>query len=96
MFSRHQTRGVAAPGRLSFIDPSVPSRACCCPARPRVKVTLPSTPERSHPVDLWLCGHHYRASLVALQIAGALVEELRYAPDELDMDRAPAVQHSRI
>lgn len=96
MFNRHQAHGAPAPDRLSFIDPSVPSRACCCPARPMVKVTIPPTPERPHPVDLWLCGHHYRASLVALQIAGALVENLGWAPDELDAERAPAVQHSGI
>lgn len=95
MFNRHLVHDAPASGRLSFIDPSVPSRACCCPARPMVKVTMPPTPERPHPVDLWLCGHHYRASFAALRLAGARVEDLGWPPDELDADRAPAVQHSR-
>jgi hypothetical protein len=95
MFNRHQqAHGDPVPGRLSFIDPSVPSRADCCPARPMVKVLMPPSPERPHPVDLWLCGHHYRASLVALQIAGARVEDLNRAPDELGADRAPAAARS--
>jgi hypothetical protein len=96
MFGRHQAHGVPAPERLSYIDPSVPSRACCCPARPVVKVIMPPTPERPRPVDLWLCGHHYRASLVALQIAGARIEDFGPPPDQLDADRAPAAQHSEI
>lgn len=96
MFNRHQAHGASVPDRPSFADPSVPSRADCCPARPMVKVIMPPTPERPHPVDLWLCGHHYRASFVALQIAGARAEDLGLAPDELDADRAPAVQHSGI
>lgn len=41
-----------------------------------VKVTMPPAPDRPHPVDLWLCGHHYRESVVALEIAGATVEDL--------------------
>lgn len=57
-------------------DPEVPSRSCCCPARPQVKVTMPPAPGRNHPVDLWLCGHHYRASRTALIAAGARVENL--------------------
>lgn len=95
MFNRHQqAHSDPAPYRLSFIDPSVPSRADCCPARPMVKVIMPPTPERPHPVDLWLCGHHYRASFAALQIAGARVEDLNWAPDGLDADRATAAARS--
>jgi hypothetical protein len=41
-----------------------------------VKVIMPPTANRPHPVDLWLCGHHYRASLAALVAAGARVEDL--------------------
>jgi len=65
-----------------FTDPSVPSRACCCPARPVVRVIMPPTATRPRPVDLWLCGHHYRASLKALQAAGASVEDLTSMADE--------------
>lgn len=68
-----------------FTDPCVPSQACCCPARPVVRVIMPPTPERKHSVDLWLCGHHYRASLHALLAAGATVEDLT-----LTAEHAPA------
>jgi hypothetical protein len=60
---------------LRFIDPSVPPRSCCCPASPVVKVIMPPTAGRRHSVDLWLCGHHYRASVAALAKARARVEE---------------------
>jgi len=56
------------PGRFTLAD-----RACCCPARPVVTVVIPASRERPHPVDLLLCGHHYRASLAALRAAGAAV-----------------------
>jgi hypothetical protein len=36
-----------------------------------VKVVMPPAPGRPHLVDLWLCGHHYRASRQALAAAGA-------------------------
>ena len=91
MFTRHQDHGALAPDRLTFIDPSVPSRACCCAARPVVKVIMPPTPDRPRPVDLWLCGHHYRASLVSLKLAGARVEDAGSAPDGVDAGRAVAV-----
>ena len=48
-------------------------RACCCPARPVVTAVMPPTPARPYPVDLLLCGHHYRACLAALTAAGATV-----------------------
>jgi hypothetical protein len=64
-----------------FTDPSIPSTACCCPARPVVRVIMPATAERTHPVDLWLCGHHFRASLQALLAAGATVEYLTLTTD---------------
>jgi hypothetical protein len=66
-------------------DPDIPSRACCCPGRPVVKVILPPAPGRPHPVDLWLCGHHYRASCAALLAANAEVEDLT-APRESDIE----------
>lgn len=49
------------------------SRACCCPARPVVRIVMPPTPERPHPTDLLLCGHHYRASRASLEAAHAVV-----------------------
>jgi hypothetical protein len=51
-------------------------RACCCPAWPVVQVMMPPTDRRPHPVDLWLCGHHYRVSRDALTAAGATVRHL--------------------
>ncbi len=47
-------------------------RACCCPARPVVKVLIPPIPGRPHAVDLLLCGHHYRLSRGALEAIGAV------------------------
>jgi hypothetical protein len=49
----------------------VAARACCCPARPVVTGVMPSAAGRSHPVDLLLCGHHFRVSQASLQAAGA-------------------------
>ena len=48
-------------------------RACCCPARPVVRVLIPPASARPHSVDLLLCGHHYRASCAALAAAGAVI-----------------------
>ena len=56
------------------------SRACCCPATPVVTVIMPPTAARGHPVDLLLCGHHYRASQAALRAAGAAVYDRSGAP----------------
>ena len=53
--------------------PGVSERACCCPARPLVRVMMPATATRPEPVDLLLCGHHYRASQAALHATGASV-----------------------
>ena len=49
----------------------VAARACCCPARPVVTVVMPPTASRTHPVELLLCGHHFRASWASLRAAGA-------------------------
>jgi hypothetical protein len=76
-----------------FADPSVPSRACCCPARPAVKVIMPPAPGRPHSVDLWLCGHHYRVSLAALAAAHAVVEDLTLPAGHPRDDRTPAAIH---
>jgi len=55
-------------------------RACCCPARPVVTVVMPSAPGRPHPVDLLLCGHHYRVCRAAVAAAGAAVYDELGAP----------------
>jgi hypothetical protein len=46
-------------------------RACCCPARPLATIVMPPTASCPHPIDLLLCGHHYRVSQAALRAAGA-------------------------
>jgi hypothetical protein len=51
----------------------ITERACCCPARPVVRVMMPATACRPDPVDLLLCGHHYRVSRAALHASGAAV-----------------------
>lgn len=62
--------------RPTAAQPAAADRSCCCPARPQVKVIMPASATRPHPVDLWLCGHHYRASQAALAQAGAAVQTL--------------------
>ena len=57
-------QGPARP--LNYTD-----RACCCPARPVVTVVIPAAHGRPRPVDLLLCGHHYRVNRAALHTAGA-------------------------
>ncbi|MBO0818778.1 MAG: hypothetical protein J2P30_26885, partial [Actinobacteria bacterium] len=47
------------------------ARACCCPARPVVTVVMSHTASRPRPVDLLLCGHHFRVSQDSLKAAGA-------------------------
>lgn len=76
MFGRHPAFQAAAQDWRPAVDPEIPSRSCCCPARPVVKVIMPPVPGRNHPVDLYLCGHHYHASTAALLVAGAKVEDL--------------------
>jgi hypothetical protein len=51
----------------------IAERACCCPAGPVVRAVMPATTSRPEPVDLLLCGHHYRAGRTALLAAGAAV-----------------------
>ena len=87
MFNRHPaqeaSRDAAWHERLGFAGSPVPARACCCPARPVVKVSMPPVPGRPYPVDLWLCGHHYRSSWAALDAAGAMVDLAGDLWDEL-------------
>jgi hypothetical protein len=52
-------------------------RACCCPARPVVRVLIPPASARPHSADLLLCGHHYRASGAALAAVGAVIMDDR-------------------
>ena len=72
MFHRKATTPASRNGHLRLLprggpaDPAVSARACCCPARPLVKVMMPTTRSRRHPVGLWLCGPHCRASREAL------------------------------
>ena len=54
-------------------QPARPERACCCSAMPMMIVMMPPANGRPAPVDLWLCGHHYRQSRQALVAAGAEV-----------------------
>lgn len=58
------------------------SQACCCPAKPVVRVIMPPTTNRPHPTELLLCGHHYRVSRAALETANALVCNLGGLPGE--------------
>jgi hypothetical protein len=64
------------------LDDAIPAReapvgqACCCPAKATVRVTMPPTQARPHETDLMLCGHHYRASRLALAAARAIVRAL--------------------
>jgi hypothetical protein len=53
---------------------AVAGRSCCCSARPQVKIIMPASAARPHPVEMWLCGHHYRVSQAALAEAGAAVQ----------------------
>jgi hypothetical protein len=79
MFTRHTTVTRADRARLAEelagigMELGVSDRADCCPARPVVRAILPATATRPEPVDLLLCGHHYRASRAALHAAGAAI-----------------------
>ena len=60
-----------------------PGRACCCPAKAVVRVTVPPTPARPRPTDLLLCGHHYRVSRDVLAAASATVRGLPGTPGDI-------------
>lgn len=86
MFRRNAVADeVRGPEDFRFTNPAIPSRSCCCLARPAVKVIIPPAAGRPHSVDLWLCGHHYRASMAALARARAVVEDLT-PPESLPQD----------
>ena len=57
------------PGRADPVI--VADRACCCLAQPVVTVVIPAARGCLHPVDLLLCGHHYRVGRTALHAIGA-------------------------
>jgi hypothetical protein len=91
MFRRYtQADDVTPLDDFRFTDPAIPAMSCCCPARPAVKVIMPPTASRPRPVDLWLCGHHYRASVGALLAAGAIVEDLTVTADRPQVEPAGA------
>lgn len=52
------------------------SQACCCPAKPAVRVIMPPSPSRRHSTELLLCGHHYLVSRDRLALARAVVHLL--------------------
>ena len=71
---RDKTAGRAADDQAGWSGPPpLADRACCCPARPVVKVLIPPGFARPHSADLLLCGHHYLASRGALAAIGAAV-----------------------
>jgi hypothetical protein len=70
---------------------TIPDRACCCLARPLLKVVMPVSAGRPDPVDLWLCGHHGRLARESLARAGAEVTELELADEQPERSRASAV-----
>ena len=73
-----QAAGTPPEDRAAWPGPhALGDRACCCPARPVVRVLIPPASARPHSVDLLLCGHHYRASCAALAAAGAVIMDDR-------------------
>ena len=73
---------------------TIPDHACCCTAKPMVKVIMPATASRPHPVDLWLCGHHWRVSPPAIIAAGATVYQVGTPDAGTQPDPRAAVAHS--
>jgi len=75
--------GPAAPPEVLLINWRAVRRAhhsCCCSARPAVVAVMPPGPGREHRTELLLCGHHYRASRVALAAAAAVVVDMSGVP----------------
>jgi hypothetical protein len=54
------------------------------------KVVIPPAATRPRPADLWLCGHHYRASQAALKSAGAQIHPLAAPADSAIPAGVPA------
>jgi hypothetical protein len=55
-------------------------RGCCCTAPPAVIALMPPGGGRQASTDLLLCGHHYRASKLALAAAGATILDMKGVP----------------
>ena len=73
-----QIAGTPAEDQADWFSPhDLGDRACCCPARPVVRVGIPPASDRPHSADLLLCGHHYRTSVAALAAAGAVIMDDR-------------------
>jgi hypothetical protein len=74
----HSDGGTQPPGAhaIDWRSARLAGRACCCSAKPRVIAVMSPNASRPHPSDLLLCGHHYRASRSALDLAGATVLDL--------------------
>lgn len=73
----------AAPPEVMLINWRAVRRtehACCCSARPAVVAVMPPGRGRGHRTELLLCGHHYRASRVALAAACATVVDMTGIP----------------
>ncbi len=68
---------------LSADSAALAGRACCCTAGAAVRVTMSPGPSRPHSTELLLCGHHYRVSMQALAVAGAVVRELPGTPADV-------------
>ncbi len=91
-----QETGIPPPDESQLTVSAYPEdRACCCPAQPVVRAIMPPTPQRAYPVDLLLCGHHYRICRQALTAAGAVIYDIPGKADAaaaalLDVVRAPA------
>jgi hypothetical protein len=74
----HSEGGTQPPGAdaIDWRSARLAGRACCCSAKPTVIAVMSPSASRPHPTDLLLCGHHYRASRSALDLAGATVLDL--------------------
>lgn len=59
-------------------------RSCCCPAKPVIMAIMPMRSAQGEPVELFLCGHHYRVSRRALAAAGAVVYDGEGLPVPVD------------
>jgi hypothetical protein len=93
---RGASLGAAMDDIIGEQGPPSASRACCCPARPVVRVVMPPTAGRPHRTDLLLCGHHYRVSSKALAAAGATVSELPEAAGNKRVALLPEVPESSM
>jgi hypothetical protein len=64
-----------------LLRPAIPpsQHACCCPARPLFQAVMPATRSAHVPVEVLLCGHHYRRSQATLRGMGsAIYDETGY------------------